>query len=85
MLPSHRQDYAKPVRGESSGKAGKRSFTRLDIAEPQPGLCKGTNKKPYPATFIPMNGHINRINFIILTVRFHMSVTPFNDNHTSQL
>ena len=40
MLPSHRQDYAKPVQGECSGKAGKRSFTRLDIAEPQPGLCK---------------------------------------------
>lgn len=76
-------DYAKPVQGERSGKAGKRSFTRLDIAEPQPGLCKGTKKKPYPATFIPMNGHINRINFIILTARFHMSVTPFNDNHTS--
>lgn len=51
----------------------------------RPAFCKGTNKKPYPATFIPMNGHINQINFIILTVRFHMSVTPFNDNHTSQL
>ena len=107
MLPSRSQGYAKPVQGECSGKAGKRSFTRLDIAEPQPGLCKagasesneslllncrvqpglckGTKKKPYPATFIPMNGHINRINFIILTARFHMSVTPFNDNHTSQL
>ena len=85
MLPSHRPDYAKPVQGERSGKAGKRSFTRLDIAEPQLGLCKGTNKKTYPATFIPMNGHINRINFIMLTARFHMSVTPFNDNHTSQL
>ena len=32
MLPSHRPDYAKPVQGERSGKAGKRSFTRLDIA-----------------------------------------------------
>lgn len=51
----------------------------------RPAFCKGTKKKTYPATFIPMNGHINRINFIILTVRFHMSVTPFNDNHTSQL
>lgn len=53
MLPSRSPDYAKPVQGERSGKAGKRSFTRLDIAEPQPGLCKGTKKKPYPATFIP--------------------------------
>lgn len=85
MLPSRRLTFAKPVQGECSGKAGKRSFTGFDIAEPQPGLCKGTNKKPYPATFIPMNGHINRINFIILTARFHMSVTPFNDNQTSQL
>ena len=40
MLPSRRPAYAKPVQGESSGKAGKRGFTRLDIAEPPPGLCK---------------------------------------------
>lgn len=26
MLPSHRPDYAKPVQGERSGKAGKTEF-----------------------------------------------------------
>ena len=39
MLPSHRPDYAKPVQGERSGKAGKRSFTRLDTTEPMPVIC----------------------------------------------
>ena len=32
--------YAKTVQGECSSKAGKRSFTRLDGAEPMPVLCK---------------------------------------------
>ena len=29
------------VQGESNDKEGKRSFTRLGIAEPKPTLCKG--------------------------------------------
>ena len=32
--------YAKIMQGESSSKAVKRSFTRLDIAEPKLILCK---------------------------------------------
>ena len=31
--------YAMTVQGECSSKAGKRSFTRLDTAEPQPVIC----------------------------------------------
>ena len=31
--------YAKIMQGECSSKAGKRSFTRLDTAEPQPVIC----------------------------------------------
>ena len=32
--------YAMTVQGERSSKAGKRSFTRLDIAEPKLIFCK---------------------------------------------
>ena len=32
--------YAKTMQGECSSKAVKRSFTRLDISEPQLILCK---------------------------------------------
>ena len=32
--------YAKIMRGERSSKAGKRSFTGLDIAEPKLIFCK---------------------------------------------
>ena len=31
--------YAMTVQSECSSKAGKRSFTRLDTAEPQPVIC----------------------------------------------
>jgi len=31
--------YAMTVQGERSSKAGKRSFTRLDTAEPMPVIC----------------------------------------------
>ena len=31
--------YAMTVQGERSSKAGKRRFTRLDTAEPQPVIC----------------------------------------------
>ena len=33
--------YAKAMKGECNSKEGKRSFTRLDIAEPYLVLCKG--------------------------------------------
>ena len=36
--------YAMTVQGECSSKAGKRSFTRLDTAEPQPVICKDNIK-----------------------------------------
>lgn len=45
MLPSRRLTFAKPVQGECSGKAGERSFTRLDIAEPQPGFLQRYKEK----------------------------------------
>ena len=40
MVPNRSLSYAKTVQGECSSKEGKRSFTRLDGAEPQPVLCK---------------------------------------------
>ena len=38
-LPECSLSYTMTVQGECSSKAGKRSFTRLDTAEPQPVIC----------------------------------------------
>ena len=40
----HSQMSTKIMRGECNGKAGKRSFTGLDTAEPKHFLCKDTDK-----------------------------------------
>ena len=39
ILPSRSLSYAMIMQGECSSKVGKRSFTRLDTAEPQPVIC----------------------------------------------
>ena len=38
-LPECSLSYTMTVQGECSNKAGKRSLTRLDTAEPQPVIC----------------------------------------------
>ena len=44
-LPECSLSYTMTVQGECSSKAGKRSFTRLDTAEPQPVICNDNANK----------------------------------------
>ena len=39
QFPECSLSYAKITQGECNSKTGKRSFTRLDTAEPQPVIC----------------------------------------------
>ncbi len=44
-MPKHTISYAKIMQGECNSKAVKRSFPRLDTAEPQLILCKDNARR----------------------------------------
>ena len=45
QFPECSLSYAKITQGERNSKTGKRSFTRLDTAEPKLVLCKDNAKR----------------------------------------